>query len=340
MYDAMSLVKINLRSGFVLPFSIIVPAAILIILIGGYYAIRAFSKKAPASSAAVQTAVDPALAARLAAAQALVKSQTAALDRMLVESQAQQDYGTILVDAYGTVNDAAEKTQALSNPLAARQPAVPPAGAAVQQSIAAVSKQIADALASWKAALAQYDAAQISLNDLAADAKKDAAAIQGYVQQLADIVGGLTPSDSGLPQSQIDAYKAEAKDASQAANAVIDSMVPFEQAADGQGPGGNPGSGGTGPGTPVTQQDINAQIDAVAQAKADADAIQKQIDQAAQQPADSGGSNGTGNADGSQDQSADGQNGTPDDGSVDSQGNPIQQDQSSAPKLIEGANKY
>ena len=345
------------QKGFVLPFSVITAAAVLLVVIATYFFVRS-RPAAVQPAAAVQPSVDPQLAARLAEAQAALNSQTAILDRMLVESQVQSKYGTIYEDGYVAATEAAGKTNEL---FAGASPSKSPASAAaktVQQAIDAKYQQINDTLASWKASLSQYNDSKVSIANLGIAAKEDSDALHADILQLKTLVDSLTPDASGLTQDQIDAYKKIVADASQKITVAADTVAPFAdqqpaspgitggpsggtpiQNSDGSG-GGTPqqNAGGTGP---LTQQDLNAQADAVKEAQAKKDAIQAEIDAAAALHTPASDPNGTNNGQNPNTNIAPDQGQGMTDAELEKLNDANNQKESSdGPKLIEGANKY
>lgn len=103
----------------------------------------------------------------------------------------------------------------------------------IRKQITDVQSKIDAALKAWKDKLAQAKSKNpnMSLADLIAEAKKEAALLDQYTKELKDIVDDLTPENSGMNQGDIDAAKKAAEKAAEDAQKEADAIKKIEEEA-------------------------------------------------------------------------------------------------------------
>lgn len=139
---------------------------------------------------------------------------------------------------------------------------------AIQADINAKRAQIESLLKEWKEKAALALATQVNASTINS-IQASAGTIQSFIEELATIIDALTPANSGLTQSQIDAY---ADMLSQAADEIDDIVTSLEVAE-------SSAIGTTSTSTTVTPEQIVAQETVVTQAQEEVAALEEELEE-------------------------------------------------------------
>jgi hypothetical protein len=201
----------------------------------------------------------------LAQAQNKVATETEKLNTMQAQFEGENSLYFVIKDQYAKAREAIDYSDVFfTNPNTSKPKIKIKTTSSVQAKVEARRIEINTVLSRWKDLIALSNAENVTIESVNS-ILQGAETLQSFIAELSAIVDGLTPGNSGLTQSQIDAYQA-----------LVDSLT--EDISDVVGNLAGAQDTENTPST-VTIEDIEEQQAVVLQAQAQVESIQQNLTQ-------------------------------------------------------------